>query len=46
MRISEDIYIGLIPAFYNTLACTNEENTSYRSFIGSFEIQVLPFDIA
>ena len=35
-----------MPAFYNTLVRTDKENTSLRSIIGNFEIQVLPFDIA
>ena len=46
LRISEDIYMGLVPAFYSTLAPTDEDNTSLRSIIGSFEIEVLPSDIA
>ena len=32
-----------MPAFYSS---NDEDNTSLRSIIGSFEIQVLPFDIA
>ena len=46
MRISKDIYTGLVPAFYKALASTDEDNTSLRSIIGSFGIQVLPSDIA
>ena len=42
LRISEDIYIGLVPTFYSTLVPTDEDNTSLRSF----EIEVLPSDIA
>ena len=36
----------LVPIFYSTLVPTDEDNTSLRSIIGSFEIQVLPSDIA
>ena len=45
MRISEDIYIGLVVAFYSTLAPVDEDNTSLRSINGSFEIHMLPFDL-
>ena len=38
MRISEDVYTGLIGAFYSTFAPVNEDNISLRSIIGSFEI--------
>ena len=41
LGISEDIYPGLVPAFYSTLVPTNEDSTSLRSIIGNFEIQVL-----
>ena len=34
-----------VPAFYSTLVPTDEDNTSLRSLMGSFEIEVLPFDI-
>ena len=33
LRILEDIYIGLVPTFYSTLAPTGEDNTSLRSII-------------
>ena len=46
LRISKDVYIGVVSAFYSTLALVDEENTSIRSIIGSFEIQVHPFDLA
>ena len=46
LGISEDTYIGLVPAFYSTLVPTNEDNTSLKSIIGNFEVQVLPFNIA
>ena len=46
LRILEDIYMGLVPAFYNTLVPLGEDNTSLHSIVGSFEIQVLPSDIA
>ena len=46
LGISEDTYTGLVPAFYSSLIPTYEDNTSLRSIIGSFEIQVLPYDIA
>ena len=46
LRISEDTYRGLVPAFYSTLVPTNEDNTSFKSIIRSFEIQVLPSIIA
>ena len=45
LRISEDVYTGLVAAFYSTLAPVDEDNTSLRSIIGSFEIQVLHFDL-
>ena len=45
-RISEDIYIGLLLAFYSTFVPTNGDNISFKSIVGSFEIQVLLFDIA
>ena len=46
LRISKDIYTVLVPAFYSTLVLTDEDNTSVRSNIKSFEIQVLPSDLA
>ena len=46
LRISEDIYTQLVPPFYSTLVPTDEDNTSLRSIVGSFELQVLPSDIA
>ena len=46
LRISKDIYIGLVFAFYNTLAPIDKDNTSLQTIIWSFKIQVLPFDIA
>ena len=45
LRISEDIYIGLVPALYSTLASVDEDNTFLQSIIGSFEIQVLPSNV-
>ena len=44
--ILEDTYMRLVLVFYNILVPTDEDNTSLRSIIGSFEIQVLPSDIA
>ena len=32
--------------FYSTLTPTDEDSTSLRSIVRSFEIQVLPYDIA
>ena len=46
LRISEDIYTGLVPVFYSTLSLIDEDNTSLQSIVGSFELQVLPSDIA
>ena len=46
LSIIEDIYTGLVPSFYSTLVSMDEDNTSSRNIIGSFEIQVLPSDIA
>ena len=37
LRISEDIYIGVVPTFYSTLAAPDEDNTSLRSIVGSFK---------
>ena len=45
LRIFEEIYAGVAPAFYNTLNASDEDNTSLRSIIRSFELQVLPSDI-
>ena len=45
MGIFENTYTGLVPTFYNTLIPTDEDNTSLRSIIESFEIQILPSDI-
>ena len=45
LSISEDVNIELVGAFYSTLASVDEDNTSLRSIIGSFEIQVLPSDL-
>ena len=39
------IYTRLVAAFYSTLTSVDEDNTSLRSIIGSFEIQVLPSDL-
>ena len=41
LRISKDIYIGVVPTFYNTLNATAEDNTSLRSIIIRFELHVL-----
>ena len=30
LRISDDIYVGLVPAFYSILAPTDEDNTSLK----------------
>ena len=38
LRIFENIYTGLVP--------TDEDNISLRSIVGSFEIEVLPSNIA
>ena len=46
LKISEDKYTGLVPTFYSYLVPFDEENTSFKSIIGSFEIQVLSSDIA
>ena len=45
LSISEDVYTGVVGAFYSTLASVHEDNTSLRSIIRSFEIQVLPSDL-
>ena len=45
LKISEVVYIGLVVAFYSTLALVDEDNTSLRSIIGSFETQVLPSEL-
>ena len=46
MRILEDVYTRVVAALYSTLASVNEDNTSVRSIIRSFKIQVLPSDLA
>ena len=46
LRILEDIYTRLVPTFYSTIVPSDEDNTSIQSIIGSFELQVLSFDIA
>ena len=46
LRISKDIYTGLVPCFYSTLIPSNEDNTSLRSIVGSFELHALPSNIA
>ena len=38
LRIYEYVYTGLVAAFYSILAPVDEDNTSSRSLIGSFEI--------
>ena len=43
--IYEDVYTGVVAAFYSTLESVDEDNTSLRSIVGSFELQVLPFDL-
>ena len=45
LSIFEDVYTGLVSAFYSTLVSIDEDNTSLTSIIRSFEIQVLPFDL-
>ena len=42
LRVFGDIYTGVVPTFYNTLAAIDEDNTFLKSIIGSFEHQVLP----
>ena len=46
LRIFEDIYTGVVLAFYSTLDATNKDNTSPRSIVRNFKLQVLPSDIA
>ena len=46
LRFSEDVYTGIVAAFYSILAPIDEDNNSVRSIVGSFEIQVLPSDLA
>ena len=46
LRISKDTYMRLVAAFYSNLAPIDKDNSSLRSIVGSFEIQVLPSDIA
>ena len=46
LRVSKDIYIGLVLTLYSTLVPTDEDNTSFRSIVGSFELQVPPSNIA
>ena len=38
--------MGHLPAFYSTLAPIDKDNTSLQSIVGSFEIQMLPSNIA
>ena len=45
LRISEDVYTGVVAAFYSTLEFVDEDNTSLKSIVGSFELQVLPSDL-
>ena len=37
--------MGLIPIFYSTLVSIDEDKTSLRNIVGSFELQVLPLNI-
>ena len=46
LTISKDIYTRLVPAFYRTLIPFDEDNTSFQGIVGSFELQVLPSNIA
>ena len=46
VRISKDVYTRLVATFYSTLNSVDEDNTSLRSIIGSFEIKVLPSALA
>ena len=46
MRISKDIYIRVVLAFYSTLNATNEDNTYLRSIIRSFKLNIFTSDIA
>ena len=46
LRISKDIFRGLIFAFNSTLVPSDEDNISLRSIVRSFELQVLPSNIA
>ena len=46
LHISEDIYTGVVPAFYSTLNASDEDNTSLKSIVWSFELHILPYDIA
>ena len=45
-RISYDIYTELFLFFYSTLNTSDKDNTLLRSIVRSFELQVLPYDIA
>ena len=40
------MYTGVVAAFYSTFAYIDEDNTSVRSIVGSFGIQVLSSDLA
>ena len=46
LRISEDVHTDMVAAFYSTLALVEEDNTYVRSIIRSFEIHVVPSDLA
>ena len=46
LRILEDIYIWVVPAFYSTLIASDEDNTLLKSLVRSFECQVLSSNIA
>ena len=44
LKISEDIYTGMVPTFCSTLIPSDEDNTSLRSIVRSFKLQVLSSD--
>ena len=44
LKISEDIYTGMVPAFCSTLIPSDEDNTSLQSIVRSFKLQVLSSD--
>ena len=46
LRISEDVYTGVVATFYSTVASVDEDNPSIKSIVVSFKIQVLPSDLA
>ena len=46
LRISENIYTRVILAFYSSLNSFDKDNTSLRSIVRSFELEVLPSNIA